>query len=117
QHVEVAEGVDGLAHHRLQIVQAGDVGLDPDGVPASVRDVLDQLGGLVRVGDVVDDDVGARAGGGADDGFADATVAPGDDHRLALERHGTSLTRRANGAGRRGGRACSTFRWLCTDTV
>ena len=83
--VEAAEGLDGRVDEALQVVDLADVGVDADGLVAERDDLLlEVLGGLL-VGDVVDDDVGARRGQRQHDGLADAAVAAGDDGDLAVE--------------------------------
>ena len=59
----------------------------PIGLVAERGDLLLELLGGLRVGDVVDDDVGALLGEAEHDGLADAAVAAGDDGDLAVEVH------------------------------
>jgi hypothetical protein len=113
QHVQPAEPGGRLPDHADDVVLVGDVPLDeqvadallPD--PAdTVADLLLGAGGLPRVAQVVDGDVGAVFGEAHGDRLADAGAAAGDEHVLVLESsHGwtprlVGLSRRPAGGAR-----------------
>ena len=96
----------GVVHHDVdppepperavdQLLQVGDlahVGLDAERAVAERDDLaLEILGGLVRVRDVVDDDVGALGRERERDRLADAAVAAGDDRDFSFETHAVWL--------------------------
>ena len=70
EHVELAEGVDGLLHHGAGLLEVGDVGAVHHGLAAHRLDLGDHLVGRARVGaaavglgaEVVDDHRRALAG-------------------------------------------------------
>jgi len=92
QHVQPAELGGRLPHQADGVVLLGDVPADehvadavlPKLADAGV-DLLLGVGGLLRVAQVVDGDVGAVGGEPHGDRLADAGAAAGDEHVLALE--------------------------------
>lgn len=88
QHVQLAEAVDRGLDHLVQVGGLADVGQHADRAAAGLLDAVDEVGRLVGVHDVVDDQLGAFGGGGGEhDRFSDAAVASGHDHGLAVEKH------------------------------
>ena len=85
--------LDGRVDQPLQVGDLADVGVDADGLVTERDDLLLELLGGLRVGDVVDDDVGAVLGEREHDRLADAAVAAGDDGDLAGEAHAVLLGR------------------------
>src|SRR5271170_7867429 len=81
---ETAEFRHGGVDEPLQVVGAAGVGIDADRLIAEGRNLLLQLVGRLRVGDVVDDDANAGSGEPQRDRPADPTVAAGDNCDLLL---------------------------------
>ena len=89
EDVHAAERVGGLAHHRLDLVDLGEiVGRDDRFRAARLlqRDTLALDGG--GVAEAVDDEVGALARQRPGVGEADAGGRAGDERGLALQEHG-----------------------------
>ena len=82
-HVEAAVRRVRRVDHPLQVLDLGDVGLDPDRLLAQPGDLTLELLLRLLVGDEVDDDVGPLPGEGQDHRLADAGVATGHDCDLA----------------------------------
>ena len=87
ENIEPAEVLHGGLDNPVQVFGVRDVGFHPDRAAASPSGSGDDLGRVVRVHTVVDDDVRAFGGGGQDDRLADAAVAAGDDDGLAFQQH------------------------------
>ena len=76
------------AHRRvdelLQIGGLAHIGVDADGLIAELGDLLLERGGRLRMGHIVDDDVGTLPGEFENDRLTDPAVAAGDDRHFVL---------------------------------
>ena len=87
QDVEPAEVLDGGLDDPVQVFGARDVCFHSDRAAARPSGSGYDLGCVVRVHAVVDDDVRAFRGGGEHDRLADAAIAASHDDGLAFEHH------------------------------
>src|ERR1700733_5043377 len=82
-HVDLAEGLEGLLEELLDVFRVGNVGLDGEGAASSAGDLADDLFCLGCVACVVDDDAKSIGREAKSDGTSDAAGCAGYDGCLS----------------------------------